>query len=240
MPPLELKIGIGQFRQLPRNAAYKYEYFGGSAWLTPRPRYYHALLRLPAVAAAPTEPAPVALRRVTAGDWEAMVPIFAAAFRTQQPFGGLEDEPRRTAARKSLEQTRTGGDGPLIAQAAFVAVGEAEADAEPPLLGALLPTLLPAGDPTDWDSYHWPEPPPPDCIAGRLGRPHLTWIFVAPSLAGQGVGTALLQAAVRELVALGFTEMASTFLAGNDSSMLWHWRAGFELLAYPASRRRGR
>ncbi len=63
----------------------------------------------------------------------------------------------------------------------------------------------------------------------------MTWVFVAPLFTGEGVGTALLNAAVRQLLALGYTELASTFLAGNDSSMLWHWRQGFRLLAHPAS-----
>jgi hypothetical protein len=37
---------------------------------------------------------------------------------------------------------------------------------------------------------------------------------------------------------MGFTHLASTFLLGNDSSMLWHWRNGFQLAGYPGSRRR--
>ena len=63
-------------------------------------------------------------------------------------------------------------------------------------------------------------------------------MFVSPLDAGRGVGTALLNAAARELLALGYTELASTFLLGNESSMLWHWRNGFRLLQYPGSRRR--
>jgi L-amino acid N-acyltransferase YncA len=68
----------------------------------------------------------------------------------------------------------------------------------------------------------------------------LTWIFVSPQRAGHGVGTALLAAAVGALRTMGYTELVSTFLRGNDSSMLWHWRNGFELLAYPGSPRRVR
>ncbi len=98
-------------------------------------------------------------------------------------------------------------------------------------------TLLPDVEPSGWDSYHWPEPPPPDALVRRLGRPHLTWIFVSPFFAGQGVGTLLLSATVRELLALGYKQLASTFLIGNDSSMLWHWRNGFALLPYPGSLR---
>jgi L-amino acid N-acyltransferase YncA len=52
------------------------------------------------------------------------------------------------------------------------------------------------------------------------------------------MGTALLAAATRELLRLGYTELLSTFMLGNDSSMLWHWRNGFRLLAYPGSVRR--
>ena len=97
-------------------------------------------------------------------------------------------------------------------------------------------TLLPANDISDWRAFEWTEPPPADAVANKLGRPHLTWIFVHPFAAGRGVGTSLLCAARRELLALGYTELASTFLLGNESSMIWHWRNGFRLAASPFSR----
>ena len=83
-----------------------------------------------------------------------------------------------------------------------------------------------------------PEPPPPDCFQKRLGIPHLTWIFVDPIVQGYGVGTALLSALVNRLLDMGYDRLSSTFLQGNDSSLLWHWRNGFELLENPGSRRR--
>jgi GNAT superfamily N-acetyltransferase len=235
MPRLELRISFEQFLQLPRNAAYKYEYFDEAAWLNPRPRYYHALLDLEPLAGRPPEGASrtAVLRPVQSADWEDLAPLFATAFDRQQPFSGLEDERRVAAARRSLLHTRSGGDGPWIEQASFVAT-EGEGGQE---IGGILLTLLPEGNPAGWDSYHWKEPPPPDALARRIGRPHLTWIFVSPYFAGQGVGTLLLSAAVRELLALGYKQLASTFLIGNDSSMLWHWRNGFRLLPYPGSRR---
>jgi hypothetical protein len=61
---------------------------------------------------------------------------------------------------------------------------------------------------------------------------------VAPFQAGYSIGTNLLTSAVRELRALGFRQLATTFLLGNESSMLWHWRNGFALLPYPGSLRR--
>src|SRR5262249_8588812 len=129
---------------------------------------------------------------------------------------------------------RSGGDGPWIEQASFVAVEQGK------LLGAILITLLPEGDLSDWDSYYWTAPPAADAIERRMGRPHLTWIFVAPLCTGQGIGSALLAAAGTSLRSLGFTDLVTAFLLGNESSMLWHWRNGFRLLTYPSSFRRSR
>jgi GNAT superfamily N-acetyltransferase len=225
-------LTLEQFRRLPRSAGYRYAYHDGVAWLNPRPRYYHVLLDL---ATAPLQqPASLPIRFVGPEDWEAMAPVFAAAFAQHQPFAGLDDDTRLTAVRKSLRHTRNGGDGPWVELASFVAVN----DSGDRIIGAALVTLLPQRDPSDWDSYHWTEEPPPDCIARRMGRPHLTWIFVNPEHSGHGVGTTLLAAVAGALRSLGYQELASTFLLGNESSMLWHWRSGFRLLSYPSSRRR--
>jgi hypothetical protein len=227
MPFQKLPLTIEQFHRLPRNGAYKYEYIDGETWLTPRPKHYHALLDLRPLESADAVP----MRRLEADDWKKLEPIFAGAFHDIQPFGSLDDEARREAAKVCLERTRTGSDGPLIESACFVALDEKRC------VGAILITLLPDVDPTDWDAFRWPEPPPADCLELRLGRPHLTWIFVGPWHKGEGTGTALLAAAVRELLALGYKELASTFLSANESSMLWHWRNGFRLLPYPGSKR---
>jgi GNAT superfamily N-acetyltransferase len=227
MPLIRLPLSIEQFRQLPRNAAYRYEFLGGQASLSPRPRHYHALLDLQPMEVDRT----VTMAPARAADLADLAELFAGAFRYIQPYGSLDEMTRLEAARQALERTRTGGDGPLIEPASFIA-GQGERT-----VGAILITLLPAGDPCDWDSYHWNGAPPADCIARRLGRPHLTWIFVSPLEAGHGIGTALLAEAVRALRAMGFTQLLSTFMVGNDSSMLWHWRNGFRLLSYPGSYR---
>jgi GNAT superfamily N-acetyltransferase len=226
MPAIRLPISLDEFHQLPRNPAYRYEYFRDHALLTPRPKHYHALLPLEARSVN----AEVSVRQARSQDFSDLVPLFAGAFATIQPFGSLDETTRKEAAQQALERTRDGGDGPWIEAASFVA----RENKKP--IGALLITLLPEGDPCHWDSYRWQQPPPPDCIARRLGRPHLTWIFVSPRSAGRGVGTTLLAASVNQLLELGFHELLSTFMVGNDSSMLWHWRNGFRLLAHPASR----
>jgi GNAT superfamily N-acetyltransferase len=231
MPWMELKLSPLEFLQLPRNAAYKYDYQSGAAWLNPRPRYYHAVLDLHSM--KPEGAADVRLRRVQPEDWDELAEVFAEAFRRQQPFAGLTEPARLAAGRRSLARVREGGDGPWIEQASFVAC-----DPGGPFLGAVFVTLLPLRDPTDWDCYTWESPPPPNAVELRQGRPHLTWIFVRASEVGQGVGTALLQAAGATLAAMGYDELLSTFMLGNDSSMLWHWRVGFRLLSYPGSLRR--
>lgn len=230
MPTLRLPMTWEQFRRLPRNSAYKYEYIEGEAWLSPRPRHYHAVRDLRPIEVEDGNEE-VELTPIGAEDLDDLVCMFVAAFRDVQPFGSLDEQSRREAARRVLERTRAGGDGPWLEQASFAAWHEGRK------VGAVWVTLLPEGDLCDFETYHWQEPPPPDCVERRRGQPHLTWIFVDPFLAGEGVGTTLLAAAVRELLVLGYTRLATTFLCGNVSSMLWHWRHGFRLLPHPSSHR---
>jgi GNAT superfamily N-acetyltransferase len=232
MPVIQLPLSVEQFHQLPRHPAYKYEYLEGQGYLTPRPKFYHALLDLSRVTPL-TPPGNINLRPLEDRDLGDLEHVFAGAFERQQPFASLEREVRREAAQRALEKTCTGGDGPWIRQASFVAVEQERA-----AIGAIFVTLLPDADPADWNSFRWQEPPPADCIERRLGRPHLTWIFVSPWSAGYGTGTALLGAAVNILRDFGYQQLASTFMVGNESSMLWHWRNGFELQPYPGTRRR--
>jgi GNAT superfamily N-acetyltransferase len=231
MARLDLPLSEEQFQRLPRNAAFRYDQRDGRVWINPRPRYYHALLDL----TTPRDGARAAatVRPVRPEDWAAMAELFARSFRDHQPFAGLNDAEAAEAAQKCLAQTRNDGDGPWIEAASFLAW-----DAAGELSGAVLITLLPDADLTSFDGYHWAEPPPPDCLARRLGRPHLTWVFVGPNWSGCGLGARLLDAAAAALLGLGYRELASTFLVGNESSMLWHWRNGFRLLTHPGSRRK--
>jgi len=124
-----------------------------------------------------------------------------------------------------LHKTCTGDDGPLIEAACFKAFDRRLEDP----VGAILVTLLPP-DGDAWHGYRWRQPPPPDAVPRRLGQPHLTWIFVARAVARNGLGGALLAAAAGGLLQLGYRKLLSTFLLGNESSTLWHWRNGFRLL----------
>lgn len=230
MTPLQLRLSPTEFAELPRSATHSYEFHDGEVLIQPRPRYYHAILDL--LEWEPQLAADVAIAPLADTDWPLLTEVFAAAFAKQQPYGGLSGELRLMAARMALAQTRKGGDGPFVPQASFVARSD-----DAVLLGAALITLVPNKEPCDWSCCVWDEPPPKNCLEQKLGRPHLTWVFVRETAAGHGIGTALLSACADALLDLGFEELISTFMLGNDSSMLWHWRNGFRLLSYPGSSR---
>jgi hypothetical protein len=238
---IKLPMSWKQFHQLPRNPAYKYEYSGKTAWLSPRPKFYNARLRLrPAVDGPPPEidvdREAIRFRRLEDRDWPRLSRLFAGSFHRVQPFASLGDRRRLGAARACLKSTREGRDGPIIGPACHVAVSGKDGDP----IGAILVTLVPPVDLEDFWSLQWKTPPPPDCIERRLGHAHLTWIFVNHWFAGHGIGSALLALASECLIELGYTELISSFILGNESSMLWHWRNGFDLLPYCGSRRRFR
>jgi GNAT superfamily N-acetyltransferase len=237
---IKLPLSWRQFLRLPENPAYKYEYFDKAAWLSPRPKFYHARLDLrgrePELRDEVDARGGVTFRRFSDRVWPLLSRPFAGSFSRVQPFGSLGDRRRLGAARDCLKHTREGGDGPIIDAACHVALSGR--DLHP--VGAILVTLVPPVDLDDFWSLRWETPTPTDVIERRLGHAHLTWIFVGPMYAGYGVGTALLARASRGLIELGYTELLTSFLLGNDSSMLWHWRNGFELLPYSGSRRRFR
>ena len=236
---IKLPMSGRRFHQLPRNPVYQYEFLDRAAWLTPRPRFYTARLALRSPVDGPPQQVEVVrdqvrFRRLEDRDWPRLSRLFAGSFQRVQPFESLGDRRRLEAARDCLKHTRDGHDGPIIRPACHVAYFEK--DHLP--VGATLVTLVPPVDLDDPWTFHWKTPPPPDCIERRLGHAHLTWIFVDHRFAGYGIGSALLSHASESLLALGYTELISSFILGNDSSMLWHWRNGFELMPYSGSKRR--
>ena len=202
----ELPIAFADFKRLPRNPAYKYEYFGGRAVLTPRPRYQRAVLELSA-SRAPTSTASrlsgLSIRPLAPGHWTSLPDLLSAAFEGVPPLVTLDTDRRLDVARECVEYTRMGGDGAVFDEACFGAVEQGEVER---LVGAILVTLI------------------------NEGCPHLTWILVHPWHMRKGLGTALLAAAVTALGERGHRHLASTFLVGNHRATLWHWRRGFQLV----------
>jgi GNAT superfamily N-acetyltransferase len=232
MPKLKMKLTREEFERLPRHPAYKYDLIDGETLISPWPRFGHAQLKLTRFRAGSEDVAKAELRSVTAADEQALVPIFAAAFGHLQPYASLDEATCQKAARAALKQTFDGGDGPLVTDASFVAIVEAA------VVGAIMVTLAPGGDASESESFVWHDEPPPGLWQQTKGQPHLTWIFVKRFEQGGGMGTQLLRQAVRVLKRQGFTTLWTTFLIGNESSVLWHWRNGFELLPGMFSKRR--
>ncbi len=225
---------LESYERLPRHPSYKLEYWGGQLRISPRWRSHCFFLEL-----RPPEECPrvddlrvAAIRSLVAGDWETLPVVLADAFRDSPPLGMLGDRRRVCAARDWLLSTRDGCEGPLVEPACVVAV-DPEDDSK--VLGALLVTLM-VPKARSWYARlrNAVDPQPPDLAEGRE-QSQMSWIFVRPGASGRGVGTALLAAATRTLWKSGFRELASATHCGNVSSLVWHWRNGFQLLPNPDS-----
>lgn len=232
---VELKIGIDEFHTLPRNAAYKYEYFGGRAVLTPRPKCFTCVRDLSPVE---TEGDPwvqdCVVKRLCREEAPELSELFHGSMLRTQPFASLEPEAARKAAQACFTKTITGGDGPLIEAACFQ-IADSRRDGP---CGATLVTLQPFEILTDPFGATWRGAIPDNAVQSKLGVPHLTWIFVSPWQARHGLGTRLLAATVEALREMGFDSLASTFMLDNGPSALFHWRNGFQLPSQMAAFRR--
>lgn len=235
MPKVRVPMASESFQRLPRNAAYKYEYLEGAAVLSPRPRTYHAILDLTRTIPSELQASAVdyEVAPLMPTDAEALAQLFAGAFERTQPFAGLTIEERIEAAAVCLQRTFQGDDGPWVAEASFLLRSRSEGK----LVGAILVTLLPQSDPADISAYEWLDAPPSDLWMKGQGQPHLTWIFTHAWHKGVGIGTRLLAATATPLREHGYASLLSTFIVGNDSSQLWHWRNGFELVPSITSKR---
>ena len=221
---IEFPLTIDEFHQLPRNAAYKYEYFDAKAVLTPRPKYFLCSLDLTTAnveADSDCEVVPVPLAEAPT-----LEPLFVTGLQNTQPFASLTQEQATCSATVVFRHMLRGKDGPIIEAACFQALSKR--DKTP--IGALFVTLVPKALLTEPFAANWREPPPPDAVEKRLGLPHLTWVFVAPRFARQGIATTLLAATIPALRQLGFDHLVSTFMLDNGPSAVWHWRNGFQVL----------
>lgn len=223
----ELPLTAEQIERLPRSPAWQYAAMGDRLILWPRTRAYHAALALN-FTVDHSEPWLASCR---SEDEPELVAVFEAAFRDVVPYAGLDNSLLHEAAQVSLRRTFSGQDGPMVSPACVIARQKGQ------VCGALLVTILPPGDNRDLASWYWQEPLPTHWQEIVGGRPHLTWIFVHPEQGRNGLATVMLRNAADRLKQLGFSTLLSTFLLGNDASLLWHWKSGFELLPthfYPA------
>jgi hypothetical protein len=236
---IELNISMDELHRLPRNAAYKYEYFGGRAVLTPRPKSFSCVRDLAPVTAEPLHP--VDVRPLPRPEATGLVNLFFGAVRQTQPFAARDNEAARKASDDCFNKTLNGDDGPLIEAACFQAFSERMKGEKEQAVGGMLITLVPKEILTVPYAGMWATLPPKDAVEHKLGIPHLTWVFVNTWEGRRGIASALLAKSVEVLREMGFTELASTFLLDNGPSMLWHWKHDFKLLpGWSAMMREGR
>ena len=230
----EFGISWEEFQWLPRHPSYRYEFHNERCRITLRPRYFQAVLDLTELSAISgarrLSPAEHVMRAPGEQDLPMLSLALADAFRLMPPFERSDEPTRHDAARAVLERMWAGRDGALANPASQVAI-----DAQDRCLGACLITLLPpvaVTDPLEGNAVDANSEQPEDTSSGQ---PHLTWIFVRPEVGRRGWGQRLLQSASGTLHRQGYRSLVSTFLLGNSSATLWHWKMGFKLLSHPAS-----
>ena len=225
---IRLPLGWWKWERLPRHPAYKYEYFDGKALLTPRPKSVDMVLDMSDWhAPAPTGEVvrsrrDVRIRAIGETDWTSVEEAFYRAFAGDEPFKSLSRCRARALTADCLRHTRGGGDGELIDKACFLAESVPDGEHASAVRGAVVVTLV--------------RSPDVPSLAGVIKSPddrvaHLTWIFVARLDARHGIGTYLLERTVKQLRSMGHQHLTSTTFLGNDASLLWHWRNGFQLLS---------
>ena len=202
----EMMMGIEDWRRLPRNAAYKYEYVEGKAQITPEPVCFDVVLkfkRFRSDVARGQWRSDLRVRRMVDRDSEALPGLMARAFVGVSPFATLSGEELEAVAKESMADTLSGCDGELLRSSCVVA----EKD-QGELIGAALVTLR----------------------KGKSGAmvPMLTWVFVSRWERRRGVGKQLLGSVIDACTELGYRQIGSVVCSGNHASMIWHWREGFE------------
>lgn len=233
---LTLKMSWDEFQLLPRHPAFRYEYRSDQCQISSRPIYYHARLSIQQSLFNQTADSSLSCFEIcedlTEEDWNDAAVLFGAAFSRSPPLFQHSSEFRQIAAARILKRTRTGQDGPWVAGASWV-IREARGGK---ILGVSLVTLLPSDDLSGFRDHAWNIDAPSNAVEMGWGFPHLTWIFVDPRFSRNGLGQALLLKTAESLQHLGYTTLFSTFLLGNDASLLWHWKMGFKLLSHVSSR----
>ena len=230
---VDFEISWTTFQKLPRHPAFRYEYLSERCRVSPRPRYYHARLSLESWEQKSSDSLSKEVLVETLGETNCddLHDSFLQAFARTVPFSQLSEVERQRSVRQLLERTFSGLDGPLHRDSSHVLRDRASGT----ILGASLITLLPSEDLERFDHPDWRASVPSNAAETNWGFPHLTWIFVSSSWQRRGLSSCLLDATVSALKNRGDRTLLSTFLLGNDPSLLWHWKMGFQLLSHVSS-----
>ena len=231
---IKLPLSGRQFHQLPQNPAYKYEYLDKTAWLSPRPKFSSVRLSLGHETRRHLGKSTIKSRLAFAG-WETRLAPTLAPFRRGVPPGPAVREPERSAPARGgaclLEadplRTRWTHDRTCLPRGlrhgARTSRGCDPRDVDPDDRPRRVLELSMEITTTAGLRRAAARQAAPDLDLRRpMARPPRYWLRTPGSR-------------IRSLLELGYTELISSFILGNTSSMLWHWRSGFELLPYMGS-----
>jgi GNAT superfamily N-acetyltransferase len=191
-------MSLAEFRLLPRDPGWKYEYFDEMAYVSPRWRV--ATVRV-GVDSRPLE-SPLPSRRVMASDREGLAAAYVAAFADSVEYCDVPLDGIASSARKNIRDFHAGDRGEAL-PASCVAVDEAAEDPVEVVAGAALLTR------------------PKD------GCPLLDMLFVRPRWQRRGLADALVSWSLRELLAQGEATLRSRYLLANEPTRAWHQHFGF-------------
>lgn len=246
--PVKIAMPWESFRRLPRHPAYRYEYRGEEALVSGRPQYLHCWRgTAPGESgndAVPSNPSSFlpdfGLQLLsweegtgTSQQKDDLLELFRESFAESPPFFALGQDEQKLAAFESFGGSIAGFSGCPVNVASFV-IRQRESSLP---VAALLVTLVPPGDWTDFSDSGWETPSPKDPIRSRWGHAHLTWVFVSPRWRRRGLGEFLLRKSLSQLDDLRYEKLFSTFMLGDHASMLWHWKQKFQLLPSISSAR---
>lgn len=213
LTPLKLPMSIDQFSRFPYLAAYRADFREGHAEFTYQPRLRMA--RLPIAPRVSRIVPGIAVKTLDLHDaHESLTKLFASAFAHLPPMDTMPPTTRRHAAEAAIRHTASGGDGEVVESACVGATDRASGK----LVGAALVTRVSLR----WDE--WPDAATPAFL------PNLTWIFVKEGSQRRQIGSAMLDGVINRLAEQNRPWLVSHFIEANASSLLFHWRNGFELV----------
>jgi len=206
---LHIPMSLAEYELLPFDPGWKQEYWDGQLHLTPR--------LITAVVKLELEPHPVnsayPLRPVTPEDREQLLAGYLAAFADTVHFLGWKQQKIIEHARQDLDIFFAGKRGAPVLAASQVATARAGATQAERVIGAAL------------------------INQGHVDSPLLYLLFVLPEYHRQGIGRAMIAAAINQLYADGERILRSQYDLGNHESRAWHNRMGFveelDLLVHP-------
>jgi len=225
--PIQIPLSWESFQKLPRHPAYRYEFRNEEVCLTGRPILKNCRIGTDTGTASSSLPHGIELLPLTSWSSSELANLFQQAFQNSAPFASLSADDRVRATDEHFLNVLRGRSWPVDWRASR---GIRQPGSLDPV-GASLVTRVPSADWSDFTDPAWQTQPPENAAESGWGLPHLTWLFIPPQAQRQGFATILLNHARTFLHTQGDQELYSTILVGDHSSLLWHWKQGFQLIS---------